>query len=263
MFLFAFWSLCFVLFAFLFLWFLTFLSFSIWWAGTGRCFWFRNIAWWQAKELEDDDELWYFCFQDFPVLDLLLPWIPLESFVSLGTPAVWAESQHPEKEACWTGDLNFSCVVYESWLFRLFSPVFSSDCLSRFPGVTDVAYLSGVRVSTFSPPLFILLSATGSLRPSLKMFSFSTFHFPNLSLYGMDSGSLLLPVVSSSVASSKKVEEVRIRQSLNIIYKVGSECKIVRRFYEIKFSFHHKWNNVQLLFINMVYMSCLMSCQVT
>ena len=158
MFLFAFWSLCFVLFAFLFLWFLTFLSFSIWWAGTGRCFWFRNIAWWQAKELEDDDELWYFCFQDFLVLDLLLPWIPLESFVSLGTPAVWAESQHPEKEACWTGDLNFSCVVYESWLFRLFSPVFSSDCLSRFPGVTDVACLSGVRVSTFSPPLFILLS---------------------------------------------------------------------------------------------------------
>ena len=30
-----------------------------------------------------------------------------------------------------------------------------------------------------------------------------------------------------------------------------------------KFSFHHKWNEVQLLLINMVYTSCLTSCQTT
>ena len=33
--------------------------------------------------------------------------------------------------------------------------------------------------------------------------------------------------------------------------------------YFTKFSYQHKWNDVQLLLINMVYMSCLMSCQTT
>ena len=53
-----------------------------------------------VKELDDDDELRYFRFRNFLVLDLLLPCFSLESFVLLGTPAVSAESGHPEKEAC-------------------------------------------------------------------------------------------------------------------------------------------------------------------
>ena len=30
-----------------------------------------------------------------------------------------------------------------------------------------------------------------------------------------------------------------------------------------KFSFHHKWNDAQLLLINKVYMNCLTSCPTT
>ena len=95
-----------------------------------------------VKELDDDDddddELRYFRFLDFLVLDLLLPWFALEPFLLLGTPAASAESQRPEKEACWTGNLTFSCGVYESRLFRLFSPFFPPGCLNTFPGVTNV-----------------------------------------------------------------------------------------------------------------------------
>ena len=94
-----------------------------------------------VKELDDDDdddELRYFRFLDFLVLDLLLPWFALEPFLLLGTPAASAESQRPEKEACWTGNLTFSCGVYESRLFRLFSPFFSPGCLNTFPGVANV-----------------------------------------------------------------------------------------------------------------------------
>ena len=93
-----------------------------------------------VKELDDDDddELRYFRFLDFLVLDLLLPWFALEPFLLLGTPAASAESQRPEKEACWTGNLTFSCGVYESRLFRLFSPFFPPGCLNTFPGVANV-----------------------------------------------------------------------------------------------------------------------------
>ena len=34
-------------------------------------------------------------------------------------------------------------------------------------------------------------------------------------------------------------------------------------FHLLRFSFHHKWNDAQLLLINMVYTSCLTSCQTT
>ena len=77
-----------------------------------------------VKELDDDDELPYFRFRDFLVSDLLLPWFALESFVSLDAPAVWAEFQRSEKEAYCTGYLTFSCGVYLSRLFSLFSPFF-------------------------------------------------------------------------------------------------------------------------------------------
>ena len=53
-----------------------------------------------VKELDDDDELKYFRFQDFLVLDLLLPRFALETFLLLVTPVVSVESRCPEKEAC-------------------------------------------------------------------------------------------------------------------------------------------------------------------
>ena len=133
--------LCFILFTFLFLWFLTFHSFWIWWAEledvSDSETWLDGEL--DVKELDDDDdELRYFRFLDFLVLDLLLPWFALEPFLLLGTPAASAESQRPEKEACWTGNVTFSCGVYESRLFRLFSPFFPPGCLNTFPGVANV-----------------------------------------------------------------------------------------------------------------------------
>ena len=205
---------CFVLFTFIFLWFITILSEfdeldleDV----SGLDLLLDDKL--DVKELKNDGELRYFRFQEFLVLDLLLLWFSLESFVSLGTWAVWAESQCPQKEACQPGDLTFSCGVYESRLFTFFSPFFSPGCLGKFPGVEDIAWLSGVWVSTFSPTLFNLLSVTGSLQPSLKMFS--------------------------------KSEETRAGQSSIIIYKkVGSKCKIVERFYKIKLkiAWHAEWS---------------------
>ena len=43
-----------------------------------------------VKELKDYDELRYFCCRDFLVLDLLLSWFALESFVSLGLSRILA-----------------------------------------------------------------------------------------------------------------------------------------------------------------------------
>ena len=110
-----------------------------------------------VKELDDDDdELRYFRFLDFLVLDLLLPWFALEPFLLLGTPAASAESQRPEKEACWTGNLTFSCGVYESRLFRLFSPFFPPGCLKTFPGVANVVvffYHNDVHICTLKQSL--------------------------------------------------------------------------------------------------------------
>ena len=113
-------------------------------------------------------EIWYFHFRDFPVSlwNLLLPWLSLKSFISFGKPAVSVESQQPQTEACQTGDLIFSCGVYESRILTLFSPFFSAGCLRRLPGVADIAWLWGVSVFIFSPPLLKLLPATGSLKPS-------------------------------------------------------------------------------------------------
>ena len=37
----------------------------------------------------------------------------------------------------------------------------------------------------------------------------------------------------------------------------------ILRIFDVLQNFHHKWNNVRFLFINMVYTSCITSCQTT
>ena len=129
-------------------------------------------------------------------------------------------------------DITWVLILHE---FRYFKFFFPTDSLIRFLGVVDTAWVSGALIFSIFPQVSKLLSVIGFLGLSFEFFMILYTAIFSLSLYQINSISLLFLVVSSSITILKKVKNARIRQSSIIIYKkIGSKCKMIVRFYEIK-----------------------------